>query len=432
MKPTPLLLAGLLLALAGSAPAQDSRSDAVRRIRAALAAPVDPKDFPDDLTLGTLLPLLEGQLAAGKKVALFLDEKALGDDVKRVASAKVRRLDGERPLGWVLERALAMSPVEVDYAILPPGVVITTPRRAAHAVAYDVRPLLRHADRVLAILRQQGPDVYRDLRPGDGVEVLVRAVVATVPLREWEAVAVENGTHLVVTATGRKHAEVVSLLDALDRHLGVAVVMNARLYEVDRAFFTKRLAPRFAPDKATGQRPAVVALDDTTFQAVVKETLVSEGDNDRKLLPDRPSPFLSRQAAFRYAPGDGTVRTGLAGVAFAVTPEVSPDRRSLTLAITQTATHLVRIDKATTRDAVTGKEAVVEVPALRKTTAAGKVDLLDAGALLMPVESPGDKVLVLVARPYLWIADEERERRRAGDPPTTPRSVWESPVPEDE
>jgi len=430
MKPPTLLLAGLVLGLVGPTPAQDAPTDdPVRRARAALATPIDPKDLPDDLTLGMLLPLLEGKLPAGKKVPLFLDENGLGDDLKRVAWAKVPGLPaGERPLGEILERALAGSPVEVDFAILPPGVVVTTPKRAAHPLSYDVRHLLRHAPRLLTILRQQEPETYRDLRPGDGVAILVRAVLDTVSPRPWESVEVHNAARLVVTATGRKHAEVATLLGVLERHLDVAVVMNARLYEVDRAFFTKRLAPLFAPDKATGQRPAVVALDDATFRAVAKETLVGEGD-DRKLTPDRSSPFLSRQAAYRHAAG-----VGLAGVTFAVTPEVSADRRFLKLAVTQSATHLVRIDKVATRDPVTDKATTVEVPNLHKTTAAGTVDLPDAGALLMPIDAvpAGDKVRVLVARPFIWIEAEERERRNDGGAATTPQAIWDSPVPSGE
>jgi hypothetical protein len=339
----------------------------------------------------------------------------------------------------------------VDYAVRPAGVVITRPRLAAREVVYDVRDAVEQAPLLLPNLKTMFGDSFPDVPAGDGPAVLVRVLANAVELRPWETVQVLNRTRLVVYAAPRRHEEIADLLEAVRRLAGVAVVMNARLYEVDRAFFAKEVAPLLAGDKDAEERPAVVRVGGPLLKKITRQKLLLEGE-DVKIRPGQETPFLARQSVFRFAAGPVSDRedrpglkekdrvmtgTGLAGVSFEVRPLVSSDRRYLRLHVSQSVVQLVGIDKTKRLDPATGKEVEVESPNLRKASVAGTVQVPDGAPFLMPVDyrPPGkeneDKVWLLAARPIIWIREEVEEiRKQRGE--FNPKSVWDSEPPEEE
>jgi hypothetical protein len=253
---------------------------------------------------------------------------------------------------------------------------------------------------------------------------------------------------LEVFASPARQEQIAELLAALRRWLDEAVVMNARLYEMDRAFFTKHIAPLFAGEE--DNRPVVLGIDGPLLKKIMQQKLLLESE-DVKIAPNHSSNFLSHQSAFRFSTPasaadkdrhdwnkkETAIGTGLAGVSFEVLPLVSSDRRYLRLQLSQEATQLIGIDKGKALDPLTGNEIDIEVPNVRNTSIKGTVQLLDGSPFIMPVayRPPGkeneDKIWLLVARPMIWIEEEERERKKDGGE-ASPREIWNTDVPKDE
>jgi hypothetical protein len=414
---------------------------------------VDTKDFAGETTLAKVLAALEAKLPAGpearlpagNKITIRIDEEAFGKQFPQLRDAPLDLpVMKNVSLLTVLRKVLAKAGKveEVDYGIRPTGVIITRPRLAAHTMAYDVRHLVPQTPLLVSQLQRARGEIKSHPKPGDGLADLVQLLTESVDMRPWETIEVFNKTRLVVSASPTRQAEVDNLLEALRRLADVAVVMNARLYEVDRAFFTKNVAPLFDKNKEAKDRAEVVAIDGPLFKKITRQTVVLESE-DVKLRPHQTEPFLSRHSVFRYAAGPtdqaGATPTagGTAGVSFEVRPLVSPDRRFLRLEITQKVAQLVKIDKAKVLDPATGKDVEVDSPNVRHTSATGTVDVPDSAPILMVVgyrpagKENEDKVWLMVARPFIWIEEEVREIRRTGGD-VSPRSVWSSPVPEDE
>jgi hypothetical protein len=273
----------------------------------------------------------------------------------------------------------------------------------------------------------------------EGPALLTGFLLANVDMAEWESVQLLNGGRLAVVAAPLRQEEVSNLLDALRRLTDVAVVVNARLYEVDRAFYTRHIAPLFAKFKNPDERPRVLPIESSALlRQIVRHKLLLESE-ETKLQPHQDAAFLSRQNAFRFVSGPpdraGRPRygAGLEGVSFEVRPVVSSDRRFLRLTISQKVTQLVRIDKTATLDITSGKDVEVESPNLRRSTVTGTVHIPDGNPILMPVDyrpagkEHKDKVWLLVARPFIWIEEEVKEiRRQGGD--VTSKSLWEADV----
>jgi hypothetical protein len=413
---------------------------------------IQTKALEKEMPLPKFLATLEGLLPKGSKVSLRVDADAFGKDLAKVTERKIAGFpaDWKMSLDMVLRKALrpVNGGVQLDYGIRDNAIVITRPRLAAYPAAYLVRDVVELMPR----LRRQMPrglpggnkndvDLYDDIGATDGPGLLVRLLTNAVDLEEWEGIEVHNGIRLTVLASPSRQCEVADLLAALRRTNDVSVVMNARLYEMDRAVFTKHIAPHFAKQKVRGEAPSISQIDAPLLEILTKQNLLAESE-DEKLLPDQEAAFLSQQSVFRL---DGGVMhggrkktgTGLAGVSFRVRPRVSPDRRFLTLRITQRVTKLVGIARTTKLDVSTGKEVPVESPNRRETTVRGSVHMPDSDAIVMPVDyrPPGkageDKVWLLVARPFIWIEEEVKSLRQQGEN-LTPQSIWKTEIPKKE
>src|SRR5205823_4143760 len=102
-------------------------------------------------------------------------------------------------------------------------------------------------------------------------------------------------------------------------------VMKANLLPLVVAIFAVTASAQDPPEKPEQAiERAVLPLTGPLFKAILKQKVLAESE-DSKLWPHQEAAFLARQSAFRYAAGEKVVGTGLAGVTFAVRPEVSPD-----------------------------------------------------------------------------------------------------------
>jgi hypothetical protein len=439
----------LALSLAGSAAAQDrptsdvKNDERIARVQRLLRETiVDLKEFPREMPLAKYLSAVEGLLPKDKKLTLHLDEVAFGNDLPRLAAATLKSPAMKNvTLHTVLRRVLeqlSRQSWDVDFAVRPEGVVITRSRLAAYSWTYPIHDVITEMPYLLPALTRRSPSLFADLKPMDGSALLVRMLMCDVGLRPWETMQVVNESRLVVVGSPTRQSEIADLLGCLPRLWDLKVAMNARLYEVDRAFYTKHVAPLFA-DGA----PAVLSIDGTLFKKVTQHKVLLESEFV-KLRPRQEAIFLSRLDTFRYTAGPPSgeekrarIGTGTAGVSFSVRPLVSADRRYLRLRITQNVTELISIGTTTVLDVATGKDVEVESPNVRKTSLTGTVQLPDGGALLMPSpygrpgKSGEEKVWLLVARPFIWIQEEVDTLRKQGND-LKPGDIWKSEVPKEE
>ena len=225
---------------------------------------IDTKDFQSELPLAKFLTTLEGKLPEGKRISLRLDEEAFGKDLATVAAYPVQLRGHPKTLSLeeMLSQAMSQMPktADVDFAIRTSGIVITRAPQAAHLVTYDIHDVMKQLPQTLFHLKRLYPDLLQDETPSNHAELLVHYLCNSVKIASWETVRVLNGTKLAAYANPRRHQEIKYFLAALRRMADEAVVMNARLYAVDRTFYAKQVAPLFAGEEH--DRPTVCPLKD--------------------------------------------------------------------------------------------------------------------------------------------------------------------------
>jgi hypothetical protein len=422
----------------------------VRRVQRILDEPlIDRSALPEETTLGQLLESLEKQLPRGKKLALRLDEKALGKDAEQLRGSAVRVRFGSprRSLGSILAKTIGQLKPEVEYGIRADAVVITQPRLASVKLTYDVGDIVKEMPLLLPdigrLFEADPTSLFRAVDPHDGTAVLARLLLGSISLREWEDIDILNGGRLVVQATPRRQAEVFDLLAALRRLMDLAVVMNARLYEVDRAFFRREVEPLFARGKGSPAPVPVRRIQKRLLQKILKEKLILESDEVR-IRPRDKVTFLCKHSVFRSGAGapkgdkeKGQPGLATSGVTFEVRPLVSLDRRYLRLEISQRVTQWLDVEQKSVENPLTGKEKDAAAGRLRKTTVNVTVQIADGDAILMAVDyqPPGKgsegKVWLVVARPFIWIKAEADELHREGQE-LSGKSIWASELPKEE
>lgn len=396
-------------------------------------------DLPKRMTLAKFLKALESRFPKDKKVSLSIDAAAFGKTLPQIAEAEIAV---DRIIGLNLSGAMKMALIQVkgefDVAIRPGAVTVTLPRQSAYAMTYDVRGLLRR-DQLLAHLMSETGELYPDVEPSDKMALLARCLANQSGLRSWETLEELNRTQFRVVASLARQEEIAGLLDNLQTVADWAVVMNARLYEVDRQFFAQHVAPLIPKDQDTGKRPIVRRIDGLLFKKIAQQELLAT--NDLKVEPGKSTHFLSKHSVLRYAAGprpdadewtgvtNEMIGTCLAGVSFEVRPLISHNRTELRLDFTQKVSQLVALDKSKMLDVTTGKKIEVESPNLRKSTLTGVIEVPDNCPVLLQVgyRPGGDKVWLLLARPYIWIKEEMEELRGLGGD-DSPKAFWEMEV----
>jgi hypothetical protein len=244
-------------------------------------------------------------------------------------------------------------------------------------------------------------------RPGrsgvSSVEEVVNLIAAGVAPQGWapkgpNTLAELHGRKIEVVAPAKVQAEVAELLEALRRLHGIGVDVSGELLEVEKAAYEKARAKHF------GGKDGAVAIGDDALADLRKKSH-TQGENHMTVGVGQEGVLWSRRVPFVYRQGDD-LAAGTQGVTFRAAADVTPDRREVKLTFKETGVVLLGIDKG---------EGGAEKPRLeeKKSTAALKVE--DGVAVLVTVAHQPQavrergRVLLLVVRPVIYIAEEKQE-----------------------
>jgi hypothetical protein len=251
----------------------------------------------------------------------------------------------------------------------------------------------------------------------DGIEGVAHVLMTNIDPKAWggkdsdNAVIELHGAKLEIRATPDQHKQIAELLKALRRVGDVSVVIDAELYEVDRAFAAKEIKP---------------ALGKGSDAGAIEEVLADKLRNEGKLVQSNKTTLIDGQAAsiFSLRHARSYLATPTAeqphkivfhGFSCHAAVTVSPDRQFIKVKLTRTVTDLLDIKKQTVPDK--DQETEIEVPKLKETSVAETMELSDGvHAVLtipyLPATLAKDKVLILLLQPVIRIEEEEREKAK--------------------
>jgi hypothetical protein len=294
---------------------------------------------------------------------------------------------------------------------------------------YDVSDLVS----VRALGRSQVPSLWGiefNNENDDGMAALVRVILTATDQENWTASGEKNilqelnGQKLEIRTSLDNHEAIGNLLAALRRLADVAVVMESQLFEVDAAFYRKKIEPLSVSEQPVARK---------RFAVVIKENLAQElrqqgapVRSHKVTIADREARrFFSWQTAFNYlAQPKGASRkpadylgTAFHGASLEAGVQVSADRRSVELKITQRTAELLALEKKIGNDPITGDEVSLDSPKFLNLTTSETILVEDEEYFLVPlhyrpasVKRKGH-VLILLVRPTVYIEDEQRQRR---------------------
>ena len=409
---------------------------------------ISTKDFQEELLLAKFLKMVGKQLSKEKNFTIRLDHQAFDKDADSILKKEIvlppapLRMTANTALRLALSQAAPDR--ELEFTAGRAELVITTRDRSLFTATYEIRDLLQHtrylhnsipADQ-LGILPVfflhsfeepafPGYDLKAD--PSKPAEWIVRQLVAftNVDRAGWRnrtpasTIRVVNGTKLVVHTAPSVHAEIGSVLNTFRRLADLAVVMDAKLFAVDRADYDKHFAQSFVDPKNKSARRLIANVTKTQWNLLEALMPIQESDPE-KLRPYERTVFLTRKNVYQYQaqPGAANPATAFEGFSFAVRPTVSADRRCLRLEFWHEVEQLVKLTKGTKIDLKTGKELPIELPNVRKSAATGTIDIHDTQSIMLAVDyRPEDKVWLLVAAPRIYIEEEEEQIRKGAIKP---------------
>jgi hypothetical protein len=267
------------------------------------------------------------------------------------------------------------------------------------------------------------------LQPGgktgfDSVDDVVRALVTMLDPKDFRPDALAgstlhevNGTRLEITTTPRCHAEIKTALEALRRINDMAVVLECDCFEVDRKFYAREIEP-LLPKAA--QKPGLrqaVEVEDALIELLRKKAADLKSTRQRVANNKEAALFSSRRAfTFTQKPGEQGHGIGFQGLSVRARVTITPDRREVRLKLTQQRTELLGLIPQRGFNPANNQEVTLEIPNLANQTTTSTLQVGDGGTFLMPLsyQTPAakakDRVLLLLVRPTIYIAEEEKER----------------------
>jgi hypothetical protein len=411
------------------------------------------KEFQEKIPFSKFLQMLEKEIAKETPFSIHLDREAFGKDADKMLTAEVNLppVPARMVFNTALRLALAQAYVkgqEIEFTARPNTLVITTRDRSLYTVAYDVRDLLSHTHflhQSFAEIKKRYDD-EKDQRfgfnfderadPKKPDEWIARQILVDTEWAGWRdrtpasTIQVVNGTKLLVHTAPSVHEAIAITFAHMKSLCDLAVIMNAKLYALDRAEYDAHFAASFVDPKDKSARLAARATDAQRKMLQARKPIL-EGDAD-KLRPNERAVFLTQWNVYQFqaGPGDARPTTAFEGFSFSVRPAVSPDRRCLRLELFHDVEQLVKLTKGTMIEMKTGKELPIELPNLRKSASSGTIDIHDGQAILLAVDyRPKDKVWLLLAEPRIYMEEEEENIRKGAIKPM-PRADEKSGPPE--
>jgi hypothetical protein len=409
-----LALLGCLIALSASAQTTDTPkpSDAIQKASKLLEEPITPTEaMKKPIPLAQFLEIVQQQLPKDGRYMLRIDKAAFGDEYARIAKTPVRLPWGSTTnLRNILTEILSRIKTKIDYRLDPGELVLTTPERAAFTLVYRLHDLVEDSAAGRGNLKSR--------------TTLLQTVVSVMEPAPVGPLQLLNGDVFVVHATGRAHAILANSLQVLRRIADLSVIVHARLYEVDDAFYNKvknaKRIPIEEQERIFLENKAPKGGSLHSFLDKQKPVLTSE----IKVGPSKEAVFLSYHTAIRCLPSPEQIRKGekdpqlvLEGVSFLGRFHVTPDRRYLRVKFSENAVEVQSLQKVTLLEDLENK-IEAETPMMLETARTQDVDIADGGTLLVAVSyrprTLRDKKhwWVLSVSPRIYMAEEEEAIRR--------------------
>lgn len=457
-----------IFVFAGQAFTQNESEDQKRKALAEASRRTDEviatKDYQEKIPFAKFLALFSKQLSSKSKFVVRLDREAFGKDADRFLNEEIVLPPVPARMSAHLALRLAVAQVDggkyqIEFSAFPGELVITTRDRSFFTLTHEIGDILPHVRHLRDKVKQYSGGVFgndlpgrpaldSDADPARPAEWIVRNLMANDDRAGWHGrtpastMRVVNGTRLVVHTVPSVHREIEQFLSVLRRLMDLAVVMNARVYELDRAEYAAHFAAAFADAKDKSARKLVATVSEAQWKRLQSLKPILR-DTAEKLTPQTRAKFLSMQNAYQYLakPGDEVPTTAFEGMSFTVRPTMSPDRRCLRLEFSHDVNQLVKITKGTMVDLKTGKDAPIELPNIRKSSAKGTIEIHDGQPIMLAVDyRPKDKVWLVLAEPRIYMEEEEEMIRKSAikrmpmadeppAPPEVPMEPQQEPVP---
>jgi len=309
-------------------------------------------------------------------------------------------------------------------------------------VTYDIRDLVAKPEFVASATLPGNTvrpwSAFKDnvrLRNQESVDkaaLVVRCLVADLDFHarhqeaiEPDAIRIVNGNRLVIRTSPDNHALVVNLLQALRRLGDIVVNVQARLYEVDDAFYTKLKNAKPVDWEEEEQRivQGKPPLSEPFFKLLAKQQMILAGD-EIKVDDGLVASLLSQHHTVSFLPNHEQLMKGekhrqaiLEGVAFVAGMRVSPDRRCVRVQLAEKATAVGQIKKVKVAVDNSGKYVDAEIPFLKETTHQQEFEIPDGGSYLVLVHyrprsvQEKNRWWVLSITPRIIIEEEEQQIR---------------------
>ncbi len=276
----------------------------------------------------------------------------------------------------------------------------------------------------------------------DVMEGLAKSILGYIPAQNFlgktplHTIQFANRKTLEIHTDNTTHEQIKNVLQAYRRSLDLALVVNCRLYEVDRKTYDRHIAEK----KPRHPGNPAVFVDPTTEETERKFLEGKAGDDKPFYLGLKPlkaskvtiqdreqGEIFSWRTAVPYerSPGGGRfVKKGekesafaAPGFSFSMAPVVSADRRYTQIKLTQKVTQLLEWKKEKALELLQNqdfKEVFFEVPVLQESSFTSTFTAFDDWPIVAAVQGPRpgvrdhDRPLVLLFSARILIEEEER------------------------
>ncbi len=237
-----------------------------------------------------------------------------------------------------------------------------------------------------------------------------------------------TGNRLIVRTNYETHMQIVDALVALKRLADLAVLMRTEVYEVDNLFYSRHVEPllrKKGKKEVTFARP----IDEPFIKKLRKHTRPIR-DKEVKIWEGETAPFFTRQEVRTYTTDvvldkrlgslflRNEYQTVLQGSTLKATVNVSDDRRSMRLNLTEITTQVLEVRKLKKAMPKLRKEFFVHLPIVKTTSRATSLQLFDVHPFLVVLDyrpenlRKRNRIRVLVTTPIIYIKEEQRQIRR--------------------